>query len=470
MTARPGEAVTAFEVADRIRGDAPWDVFAERSRRYEIHLNGRSIEMTRGPIEIEGYGLRVFRSREGVTGVGFQASTDLSDSGVRSAFDSAASLTQHATFPAKRVELPSPPKGALRSIEIRDPHLWDRPMESLREYVQALLGAFDGRHDVAPSFGSVRATLSESTLANSAGLRASYAHTSVELEVAVKAEGGPEGPPPGEYWVNDSSRRLLMKELPGQVEDWCRYAQDSRRAAPPPTGELPVVLPASVLAGILPSVVGFRCTGTARLSEIAPPIGSRWGTEALTIHDDGLLPWALASSPIDDEGTIQRDREVIRKGSVEGLLYDILHAGAFETTSTGNALRGFDTTGTRDWRRFLHPPNATSTTLVVVPGSGGSDTEVVAAAGDGLWVQQLGWAWPDRLSGAFGGELRIGYRIRGGKLAEPVRGGTVGGVVVAPQGRSSLLASIEAIGSRPALVEGLYAPTVLVRPLSVAGA
>ena len=468
MTGSTGVASTAFEVADRIRGKGPWDVFAERVRRYEIHLNGRSVEMARGPIEVEGYGLRVFRHRNGKTGVGFQASTDLSEAGIRSAFASAESLTPHSAFPAQKVDLPSPSKRAGPEVEIRDPHLWDRPMESLEEYVHELLGAFEGRPGVGPSFGSVRATLSETTAANSQGLRASYAHTIVELEVAVKASGGAEGPPPGEYWVNDSMRRLDPKGLPAQVDDWCRYAQDTRRAVAPPAGELPVVLPASILSSILPPVIGLRCTGPARLREIAPELGTRWGAESVTIHDDGRVPWSVASSPFDDEGTPQRKREVISAGSVVGLLYDVLHASAFERSSTGNALRGSDLGGFRDSRRFLHAPNGTSTTLVVAPGTGGTDAELVAAAGDGLWVQQLGWAIPDPISGAFGGELRIGYRIRHGKLAEPVRGGTIGGVVMAPAGQPSLLASVAAIGSKPSLVEGLLSPTMLVRPLTVA--
>ena len=470
MTSPVGEATTAFEVADQIRGKAPWDVFAERARRYEIHLNGRSVEMVRGPIEIEGYGLRVLRCRDDRTGIGFQASTDLSGDGERSAFEAAEALTPYSKFPAKKVDLPSPVKGAFPSVEIRDPDLWDRPTESLQEYVQALLGAFDGRHGVGPSFGSVRATLTETTVANSEGLRASYAHTTVELEVAVKASGGPEGPAPGEYWVNESTRRLDRKRLPGQVDDWCRYAEDTRRAVAPPSGGLPVVLPPSVLSSILPSVIGHRCTGDARLRAIAPALGTQWGVESLTIRDEGRLPWSVASSPFDDEGSPQRGRDVISGGAVVGLLYDMLHAGAFETRSTGSALRGFRGAGYRDWRRFLHAPKGTSTTLLVTPGTAGTEAEVVAAAGDGIWVQQLGWAIPDPISGAFGGELRIGYRIRRGKLAEPVRGGTVGGVVIAPPGQASLLANVEAIGSKPSLVEGLYAPPMLVRPLTVAGA
>ena len=470
MTSRSGEAVTAFEVADRIRGEGPWDVFAERARRYEVHLNGRSIEMVRGPIELEGFGLRVLRSRDGKSGIGFLASTDLTEPGVRSAFESAEALTRYSTFPAKKVDLPSPTQGAVPLPEIRDSVLWDRPTETLGEHVQALLGTFEGRRGVAPSFGSVRATLTETTIANSEGLRVSYAHTTVELEVAVKAFDGPEGPAPGEYWVNESARRIDGKSLASRVDDWCRYAQDARRAVAPPSGELRVVLPASVSADILPPVIGFRCNGGSRLRQIAPSIGTRWGAESLTVRDDGRLPWAIASSPFDDEGSPQGKRDVISNGSVVGLLYDILHAGAFETRSTGNALRGLQPAGGRDWRRFLHSPSGISTTLVVAPGSAGTDAEVVAAAGDGIWVQQLGWAVPDPVSGAFGGELRIGYRIRNGKIAEPVRGGTVGGVVVAPPGEGSLLANIETLGSTPSLTEGLYAPTLLVRSLTVAGA
>ena len=470
MSSRRPLATTAFEVADRVRGPGPWDVFAERSRRFEIHFTGRTVEMVRGPMELEGYGIRVFRFRDEGTGTGFQASSDLSAPGVEEAYRTAESLSAFSKFPAPKVDLPSGTNRTLASVEILDPALWDRPMESLEGYVHDLFTAFEGRREVGPSFGSVRATLTETTLANSAGRRAAYAHASVDLEIAVKSSGGPEGPPPGEYWVNESRRRLDPSALRSQVDEWCRFAQDVRRAVPPPSGELPVVLPASVLSGILPPVLGLRLTGGARLRRIAPELGTRWGTESVTIRDDGRLPWGIASGPVDDESVPHEPHEILSKGSVSALLYDVLHAHAFETSSSGSGLRGFLPTGTRDWRRFLYPPTATSTTLVLDPGDGGTDEELVAAAGDGIWVQQLGWAFPDPISGAFGGEVRIGYRIRGGKIAEPVRGGTVGGLVVAPPGQASLLASLAAIGSKPVLSEGIQTPTLLVRPLTVAGA
>jgi predicted Zn-dependent protease len=469
MSASHATADTADRVADRIKLTTPWEVFAEKIRRYEVHLNGRTIELIRGPIALEGYGVRLFHPKEGRISTGFQASTDLSDNGIQAVLADAESVSKHSDFPAKRVELPAAPPAHTSDLEIVDHGLWERPSSELREHVETLLAAFDGKRDVVPSFGSVRATLSETSIANSAGLRTSYPQTTVEFEIAVKAFGGPEGAPPGEYWVNETSRRLETKRLVEDVDRWCGFARDVRRASPPPTGELPVVLPAGLLSTILPSVIGFRFSGQSRLRQIAPEAGSEIGAAGLSIHDDGRFPWGLSSGPVDDEGVARARRALVDHGKAQGLLYDLLYAGAFDQVPTGNALRGMDF-GYRDWKRFASPPATGPSTLVVDPGTGGSDAELVEAAGEGIWVQQLGWAFPDPLSGAFGGEIRIGYRIRHGKLAEPVRGGTMGGVVLAPPGSPSMLTSVAGIGSHSTLAEGVSTPTWLVRSLTVAGA
>ncbi len=467
MTATEGSDL-AFRVADRVRANAPWDVFAERLQRYEIHLNGRSVEMVRGPILLEGYALRLLEPRDGKVAVGFQASSDLTDEGVRAAVDDAAAVARHSEFPAARLELPNGTTGPSADVAIRDERLWDRPLESLDGFVASLLAEFEGKKEIRPTFGSVRATLTEVSVANSAGLRSSFAHTTVDFEIAVQSFGGPEGAPPGEYWVNESRRRLEPEELSGQVDSWCRFAQDVRRAKATPAGDLPVVLPPSIVATILPGVLGSRFTGAARLSEIAPEPGVEVGAAELTVLDDGLVPWALGSSPVDSEGVPQRRRTLIDGGQVNELLYDVLHAGAFGARTTGSAVR--DASWYRDWKHFLHRPAPQASTIAIRPGTGGTDEELVEAAQDGLWVQQLGWAVPDPISTAFGGEVRIGYRIRNGKLAEPVRGGTVGGTVLTAAGTPSMLHNLAGIGTKPRLEEALLSPTLLVRSLTVAGA
>ena len=150
------------------------------------------------------------------------------------------------------------------------------------------------------------------------------------------------------------------------------------------------------------------------------------------------------------------------------ILYDSLTAGTFNTKSTGNGFRGI-ASGARNWYRFFQPPTVTPSTISVSPGSGGTDAELIEAAREGIWIQQIGWSSPDPLTGAFGGEIRLGYRIRNGKLAESIRGGTLGGIALAPEGSPSLMTRLEAVGSRAAFAESVLSPPVLVRPLTVAG-
>ncbi len=468
MTEDAPGAEIAHGVAERLRASGPWEVYAERSRRFELHFTGKEVELVHGPVTLHGYGIRVLRNQGGQTATGFQSSTDLSDEGIRAALGDAERVSRYSEFPAQKVELPANGPPARGGPKVVDPALWARPRDTVESYFSALTASFDHHRNVAPSFGSIRVTLTDTSVANSAGLRASYPQTTAELEVGVKASGGPEGGPPGEYWVTETSRRLDLPGLAGSVDRWCRYAQDVRRAVAPPSGDLAVVLPASVLAGILPQTLGFKLSGVARLRKMAPTLGQRIGSETVTIRDDGRYDWSPFAGPCDDEGTPQRARTLVASGVVEEMLYDTLYGAAFDTRSTASAFRAV-VGGSSNWKRFTSPPGPGASTLVVGPGDGGTEAEVIEAAGDGIWVQQLGWANPSALTSSFGGEIRIGYRIRNGKLAEPIRGGVVGGSVVAPPGSPSMLSSVETVGGSVELAEGVASPAMLVRPLTVAG-
>jgi predicted Zn-dependent protease len=150
------------------------------------------------------------------------------------------------------------------------------------------------------------------------------------------------------------------------------------------------------------------------------------------------------------------------------LLYDVLHASAAGRTSTGSGLR--DSLAYPEWEHFSTQPHPIGTTIVVGSGDGGTDAELAEIAGEGIWVDQLGYAFPDPLSAAFGGEIRIGYRIHHGKIAEPLRGGTVGGVVVGGEGEKSLLNSVLSLGKTADLTAHLSCPTLVVGNVSVGGA
>ena len=470
MTEPVDAAFTAFHAADRLRPKAhdPWEVFGERVRRFEVHLSGARTEMIRAPIELEGFGLRVFRRADDQLGVGVAAGTSLSDAGVLAALESAESVAKHARFPARKIDLPGT-AGHPASVEIVDRESWDHPVAAIERVARSLLAPLEGRPNVVPSFGSVRLSLYDTTITNSEGLHRRFSHSMMEYEFAIKATGGPSGAPPGEYWVNRRSRRLPSDtELARDVESWCGMAQDVRTAKAPSTGQTRVILPPGVLSDILPAIVGFRMSGAAQLRKMTPPPGTTVGSSGVTITDDGLLPFGLGTAPCDDEGVAQSRRPLVEGGVARGSMQDLLHASALGESPTGNGRR--DSALFPNWFHFSQAPGPTSTTVVLAPGRAGSDEELMEACGEGIWVDQLGYAFPDPLSGAFGGEIRSAYRIHRGKRAEPLRGGTLGGVVFAPAGEASLLMSIEAIGTRSELSGNLLSPPILVDGMTIAGA
>ncbi len=235
-----------------------------------------------------------------------------------------------------------------------------------------------------------------------------------------------------------------------------------------PAGADQVLLPTAVLSEILPATLGFRLSGPAALRGMMPAVGTPIATPSVELYDDGLYPFGLSTSPWDDEGSPQARRHLIEAGVFRQPIYDLLYASALGAQTSASGRR--DLTTLAPWFHFMVAPHPGPSTMVLSPGTGGSDAELVESVGEGIWVDQLGFAFPDPVSAAFGGEVRLGYLIRGGKLTTPVRGGTVGGAVLAGPDQPSMMKSVRAIGSAPNLAGQLSSPTVSVGSLSVAGA
>lgn len=469
MSGEAGTRRVAAEAADALRGElrGDWELFGEDLVHHEIHLIGQRVEMLRGPIGLRGVGLRLFEGRRpGELGVGQAMTNDLRPVALAKAVRSARAGSKLSAFPATGVTLPGrSPSGATEGLV--DPRIRDQPLEALEEQVQALLGPFGAHDGVQPSFGSFRVTYGTVSVRNSAGAEAAYPFTRVDAEVALKSSGGPEGRPPGEYWWNAAGRRLDLAGLGWDAPRFRRLAEDVRRAEATPAGEMSVIFPAAVLGDILPPILGFQCSGGAERRKMGLELGRSVGPGHLEILDDPTLPWAVGSSPFDDEGTPSTRRAVIRGGQVASHFMDALNGAALGKPMTGHARRTAQFG--ENWYRWGEAVSAGVSNLSVPPGPGGSDADLIEAAGDGIWLEQLGYAFPDAISGAFGGEVRIGYRIRGGKLAEPIRGGTIGGTLAAAPGEPSLLSGVRTIGSRVELAGRLATPAWLVDRTSVAG-
>ena len=131
MTSAPPE--TAQKAAESMALTGTWDLFGQRVRRYELYFDGRHIETIRGPLVVEGVGLRLLEPVEGqnTMTLGFQATTELSSEGRLKIREAAHRLARHAVLPAPRVELLVGVTVALGPVEVVEHYVLEYPMRRI---------------------------------------------------------------------------------------------------------------------------------------------------------------------------------------------------------------------------------------------------------------------------------------------------------------------------------------------------
>lgn len=192
-----------------------------------------------------------------------------------------------------------------------------------------------------------------------------------------------------------------------------------RNSKPVDGGRMPVIL-SPLAAGIFAhesfghkSEADFMLGDESMLEEWAMGRGVASGN--LSIVDDGTVPGA-GYNAFDDEGTESRRTWLVREGCLSGRLHSASTAAALGEKPTGNA-RSIS---------FEFEPIPRMTTTFILPGA---DTfeGLVAGVDDGLFVDTVNHG--SGLS-TFTLAPSMSWRIRGGRLAEPVSVSVITGNVM----------------------------------------
>jgi TldD protein len=143
-------------------------------------------------------------------------------------------------------------------------------------------------------------------------------------------------------------------------------------------------------------------------------LGRRFGSELLTIGDDGSAAGLRGTLPYDDEGTPTQNTTLIQNGVLVGRLHSRETAARMGESATGNA-RALS---------FRHAPIVRMTNTYIASGKGTRE--------DLLSGIELGVYACDALGGQtyledFSFTAGYGYMIRKGKIAEMVRDVTLAG-------------------------------------------
>ena len=236
-----------------------------------------------------------------------------------------------------------------------------------------------------------------------------------------------------------------------------------------PAGEMQVVLGPGWPGVLLHEAVGHGLEGDFNrkgTSAFSGRIGERVAAPGVTVIDDGAIQGRRGSLTIDDEGTPTRKTVLIEDGILKGYLQDRLNARLMGMEPTGNGRR----------ESFAHAPMPRMTNTFML---GGTDdpAELVERVKDGTYAKSFGGGQVDITSGKFVFSCTEAYRIRGGKIAEPVKGATLIGdgptVLTRVKGIGDDLKLDEGVGvcgkAGQSVPAGVGQPTVLIDGLTVGG-
>jgi TldD protein len=236
-----------------------------------------------------------------------------------------------------------------------------------------------------------------------------------------------------------------------------------------PAGEMPVVLGPGWPGILLHEAVGHGLEGDFNrkgTSAFSGRIGQRVAAPGVTVIDDGAMNQRRGSLTIDDEGTPTRRNVLIEDGILKSYIQDRLNARLMGVEATGN--------GRRENFAFAPMPRMTNTFML----AGQDDpAELVGRVSDGIYAKSFGGGQVDITSGKFVFSCTEAYRIRDGKIAEPVKGATLIGdgptVLTRVKGIGNDLALDEGIGvcgkGGQSVPAGVGQPTLLIEGLTVGG-
>jgi PmbA protein len=445
--------VSALELAERALGSAEGDealavVHTERSGM--ARFAGSEVHQ---PTLIENDVVELQIVRDGRLGIASANRTD--DEGLRAlasrAADAADSAPPDPDFPG--LAPPAEPAGV---------EGYDEETAALTAEEQARLAAAAIDASELDLYGFFTSGVSELALASSTGLAVSQPMTDVAV-LALAAVDGASG------YAEQTGWRLADVDPAAASAQAVEKAKLTRGAVELEPGSYPAVLEPPAFAELL-AYFAYDAFGALGLLEersyAFDKLGQKVFDEGFSLADDALDPRGLPKA-FDFEGTPKQRVELVRDGVLSGVVWDrstAKRAGGGQE-STGHA----PPSSLRSWGPLTFA-------LSVPVGEADSAEQLAETLGDGIYVTRLHYlSVVDPREGVVTGMTRDGtFRIRGGKIAEPLV--NLRFTVAVPQ----LLAELPGLTREPVLLNhnayyddryatGLLSPAVATARFDVTG-
>lgn len=354
----------------------------------------------------DGYVLRVLKNG-GLATVTFtkpeQAST-----AIRKALENAAILSKHTKQP-KSIAPAAVIKDTVKAKLIIDPR-----QVSLEEKLELTRGYSDLLFD-QPLVANVEMGYADvyrnKFFINSEGSEINEELVTTRLQgMIITQDGALTQSVRISFGGSDGYQRLLNREAEAMAR--ARIGADLLRAEPVKAGTYPMVLNSS-MAGVF-THEAFGHFSEADIVRDLPSlrakmkIGTKLGTDKLSIIDDATLANQLGYYKYDDEGVAVRRTQLMKDGILTGRLHDRFTAAEMNEPISGHAIA----------EDFQYAPIVRMGCIFMEPGKHTLD-ELLAAMGDGLYICNAMGGQTSGENFTFGANW--GYIVKDGKLSQMIR-------------------------------------------------
>jgi len=296
----------------------------------------------------------------------------------------------------------------------------------------------------------------ESVIRNSKGLNLSHRDNVLIAFVEPVAKKGDKMVDGTAYRITRDFSEINVDDIVAEAVNKAVSMLDARSM---PSGNYKVVFENDAAGDMMATFSGiFSAESTQKdLSLLKGRVGQKIASSAVTLIDDPLMPGGFASSPFDSEGVATYSKNVIDGGTLTTLLHNLKTAEKDGVKSTGNASKS----------SFKSPVGISPSNFYLKPGDKDID-QLLASVGEGLFVTEVQGlhSGANPVSGDFSLSAK-GYRISGGKKAEPVEQVTIAGNFY------EMLNDIEQVGNDLKFglpgSSSIGSPSILVKQLAVAG-
>ncbi len=293
--------------------------------------------------------------------------------------------------------------------------------------------------------------------------------TQLYVSVIVEQDGRRESGGHGSGGRSTLTLLLDAEHWKSATREALRIALVNLSAEPAPAGVMDVALGNGWPGILLHEAIGHGLEGDfnrKKTSAFAGLMGQRIAAPGVTVVDDGTIPDRRGSLSFDDEGTPSQRNVLIEDGILVGFMQDRQNARLMGVEPTGNGRR----------QSYAHAPMPRMTNTVMESGTD-SPSDVINGLDDGIYAVGFGGGQVDITNGKFVFSCTEAYRVKGGKIINPVRGATLIG------DGATALKNIRAIGNDSAMDPGIGScgkagqsvpvgvgqPTLLIGGLTVGG-